>query len=497
MSDKYKKFTKDVGIVAISEAVMRLRPIIFLPILTLYLGVAGYGVYSTLIVTLAFIQPFINLGSNYGVIRMLSSENDKKKISKGIFSAGTFSLLMSFIGALVLFFSASFLANTVFGAPDATAVIQLGAILLIVQAPLTPFLESFRIKRRMGSYSTLLIIYSLGPLLLASIFLLFGMGLYEVVMSFIVVQLSVLIFCVLAVCKTFGPSVPSIRQSLEYVKFGFPMVAGSFSSNLLNLGDRYVIGFFLGASAVGVYSVAYTIGASVSILLNPIRINLLVPLTRAHDEARSKDVMKYLSYSFRYFMLLAIPAAFGLSILATEFTRSMATNEFLAGAAWVTPIVAISTIFLSLFTINSTVFFIEKKVYWNAILLAAFGILNIALNLFLVPTLGLIGAAISTFIAFVGLYISSQIISKKFVKLEVSAPFLLKAVISSIAMAFIVLAFSPSGWIEIILVCGIGALFYFALMGVLKAFSEKEMRFFLSFLKLEDKFFGEADANSI
>jgi O-antigen/teichoic acid export membrane protein len=238
-------------------------------------------------------------------------------------------------------------------------------------------------------------------------------------------------------------------------------------------------------SYVGVYAVAYTLGTSITMLFKPISTNLLAPISKAYDEKKHNEVKKYIKYAVRYFIMLALPAVAGLAMISAPLTDSLTTPEFLVGSFGVTAIIAIATIFDSLFSINMMLLLLEKRVYaiTKLFLIAAF--LNLVLNAVLIPLFGLIGAAVATFLSFFTGFFLSYLSMRHYIKLSIELIFLIKSILSSSLIVAFLYILPPSGWVNILISIAVSALIYFTSMYALKAFRKNELNFFKSFLRTE------------
>ena len=75
----YKKFTKDVGIVGITNLITPLGGLILLPIIIKTLGASGYGIWAQVGVTLGLINPIADLTLSYTFVRFFAGIKDKKE----------------------------------------------------------------------------------------------------------------------------------------------------------------------------------------------------------------------------------------------------------------------------------------------------------------------------------------------------------------------------------------------------------------------------------
>jgi len=479
----YKRFAKDIGIVAVSEIIVKFRPIIFLPIITAFLSVSDYGIYTTLLVTIAFLTPFSSLGARFGIIRLLSAESDKKKVSEGIFSVSFFTLALSLGLSAVMFFLAGFLADTVFGDPNSALIIQIGSLLVPLQALLDNSTAFFLMKQRMFICSIFNTLEAFLPIAFGTLVLLLGGGLAEFVLASVISTTAVVIASYVVIARWTGPSLPRLNRVWPYLKFGSPLVAGKFSSTLLNIGDRYVIGLLMGATYVGIYSVAYTIGSTVMMFLGPISTALLAPISKSYDGQRHDEVQRFMHHSIRYFLMFSIPAAVGLSILSPSLTQSLANSNFLEGAFGITALVAFASIFYGLFLLDSTIFYLIKHTYSTSALLIVASIANIAMNVLLIPPMGIFGSALATLISFIGLFFASYFFSRKRIKISFDLVFILKSTLAALMMGVLVYYLNPIGWVRILITSAIGAVVYFGLLFLMKGLTESEIMLFFTFLR--------------
>lgn len=475
----YKKFAKDVGIVGISTIVMKLRPIIFLPILTAFLTTSEYGVYATLLVTVSFLLPFGTFGIESGIIRILAAEKEKRRVSHAMITVLLFASLSTVFIAFLFFLSADLMANTVFGDPNSVNAIKIASLWVPLQALLGICTAFFQMRQKMHIYSIINLANGFLPVILGAFFLYSGYGLLELIWSFVIVQTLLILFAITVIIKDVGVSKPDFHILMPYLKFGLPIVLATFSGTLLNVGDRYVVGFMMGAAAVGIYSVAYSIGSTVMIALSPIYTALLSPTSKSYEVRRHHEVKNYINYSIRYFLMLAIPATIGLSIISKPLTSSLANENFLLGSYGVTAIVALSAIFSGLYTITSIVFFLKKRVVLSVMLMASFGLLNVLLNIPFVMCFGLFGAALATLVCFLGLFVASVILIRNYMVPKFDLIFITKCIVSSVIMGLLLQYINPYGWVRILGSIVLSAAVYISVLFCLRSFNRKEISFFM------------------
>jgi O-antigen/teichoic acid export membrane protein len=239
----------------------------------------------------------------------------------------------------------------------------------------------------------------------------------------------------------------------------------------------------LGTALVGYYSPGYALGSLISVFFAPLSFLLPVTLSKSYDENDLDEVKKILSNSFRYIMVIAIPATFGISFLSKPILTILSTPEIAFQGYLITPFVALSALFAGVCGIISQVLVLEKRTLISGKIWTIAATLNLVLNFVFIPYFGIIGAAITTLIAFAICLILTIVCSFKFLKFDVNLRFLLKSVASSILMSYILYLSKPEGLIYILFVIGVCALVYFISLYSLNGFSKNEFKSLYNIIK--------------
>jgi O-antigen/teichoic acid export membrane protein len=113
-----------------------------------------------------------------------------------------------------------------------------------------------------------------------------------------------------------------------------------------------------------------------------------------------------------YQVALMVALALAVALLAPEVIRIIATPAYWAAAA-IVPWIAAGYVarYLYFFPVNSLLF--RKRPGWVAVLTILAAALNIGLNLALVPTFGIMAAAVNTLVAFVVLFIMAYVVGQR------------------------------------------------------------------------------------
>jgi len=472
---KYDKFIKDVGIIGITQILTTLGAFFLLPVITKTLGSYDYGIWSQINVTISLLTPFALLGLSMSIVRFLSAEKDVNIIRESFHSVLFFVALTGMLISILVFVISDWLASFLFQDINTSYFIKIGSFLIFFSALDQITMFYFRIFRQISKYAFLSIFNSFGRLVLILILVKMGFGLFGVISATLIVHIFVIVVGILLITSQIGFSVPKFTYLHSHLKYGLPLTPNSAIRWITSSSDKYILGFFMGLNAVGIYAAAYAIGNIISFFVSPIQLILFPALSKAYDTQNLSEVNGYLEYSLKYFLLFAIPSAFGISVLAKPILKIMTTEEFVSGSI-VIPFIAFGIIFEGVYQISINVTHMVKKTQYNIVFLSIGAIFNLILNIILIPLFGLVGAAVSTLMAYFLMCAVSVFFSQKYVQFNIDWLFISKSFLSSLVMALVILTYNPETFIGIIMAIGLGFTIYCLLIILLKGVEIRELK---------------------
>lgn len=141
--------------------------------------------------------------------------------------------------------------------------------------------------------------------------------------------------------------------------------------------------------------------------------------------------------------------ALGLTLFAPQVIEIIAPANY-ARAAIVVPFVAFAYVLYGIHFIIVPGLHLKEKTKYYPLLIGIPAIMNLILNYFFVPKLGMLGAAMTTLICFVLMIIITYIFSNHFYKVKYEYLRLLKIVFVSILALFFGFYINGSFWQEIL-----------------------------------------------
>ena len=185
--------------------------------------------------------------------------------------------------------------------------------------------------------------------------------------------------------------------------YGLPLTATFALSFVVEMSDRFLIGWLVDASASGLYAASYDLPSHVLTVIFMI-INLAAyPLAvRALEEAGPEAAVQQLRRNLILLLGLGLPSTVGLALLSPGIATLLLGAEFRPTALAVMPWVAVAALLANLKTVYFDLAFqLGQHTLGQVWVLGTAAIINLVLNLLLIPTLGAVGAALATLVAYV------------------------------------------------------------------------------------------------
>lgn len=195
------------------------------------------------------------------------------------------------------------------------------------------------------------------------------------------------------------------RRLLKHLLIlALPLIPASITPWILNMSDRYFLNHSWGFSETGLYAVGYKIGMlGLMIFINAFQL-AWSPLFYANDD--EKGVLRLCANVLKHYTLLLVSGGLLFSVFAPEILRIIARPEYWS-AYWIVPYIGLSYVLYGMHFYAVPLFVKAEQGKWLGIQMAVVGILNLVLNLVLIPSFGIRGAIAATLASFAILMVSS------------------------------------------------------------------------------------------
>lgn len=466
---------KRIGLVAVANLVSELYGLILLPILVKNMSISEYGVWVQIYVTVGLIPALALLGLQYSMVRFLAPARNREEAAQIFYPIAAAMSLCGIFSSAAIYIFAQPLSRVLFGG-DIVAVKILSSIIFfecILQITMNYFRSTQQIKKHslFLSSRSIIIIISIGYLVTA------GYGITGALVGMLAATSLVACITAMIVINEIGITYPRFDRIREYLSFGFPTVPGNLSGWAVSYSDRYVITILLGTAAVGYYSPGYTLGNIINIFVTPLSFLLPSALSRLYDNDEKESVIRIIGYSMRLFLTLAIPSAFGISVLSRPILEILATPEIAKEGFLVTPFVALSAIFIGGYAILSQRLILEKKTKAMGTILILTAALNLGSTIIAVPIMGITGAALTTLLAYAFAYIVACHVIETEIDIQLDRAFIVKCTISALIMSGFLMATRPVSAQGILGAIIISAIIYLISLFAIGGISKEEILF--------------------
>lgn len=181
--------------------------------------------------------------------------------------------------------------------------------------------------------------------------------------------------------------------------FSLPLIASGLAARFLNIGDRYLIAYFLGAEANAEYELAARFGGLVNTLVVQSFATAFTVLgLKALGE---EDDPSFHRRTFRHLSAFAGVCALGLGLLYSDVVRLLPSNDpAYAQGDGLVMLIAGGFAFYGLYVITVNVLYAAGRTRMVAVTVGVAALVNLVLNLVFIPWMGLAGAALATLLAY-------------------------------------------------------------------------------------------------
>lgn len=411
MNKKYKTLLSNMSLFFLASFVPKTISFFMIPLYTYCLTTIDYGTADLLSNTVQLLVPVLTLQIQDAVLRY-TMEADKNK--KDVFSVGIRFTLRG--GTILIVCMAVAQALGLY-----TMSIAFWGYMFVnyFTTSLNSVFSYF--CRGIGKIKILTvssIVLSLVTIILNILLLVnFKMGLYGYLLANSVGAVIgiIIIYCGAQLYKysSFSFTIDKKLQK-EMTLFSIPMIFSALSWWVNNASDRYILTFFSGVSAVGLYAVSSKIPTILSTLGSVISRAFSVS---AIQELDKDDSDGFLGKSYATISFGAVLCCSFLMIANIEISRLLFSKDFYEAWKFVPPLL-IAALMNQLSLSCENLFIALKNTKIISITAMAAACVNTVLNFTLIPQFGIYGASIATVCGFGFQWLIRYIFLIKSIKLK-------------------------------------------------------------------------------
>ena len=397
--NRYKKLFSDTIILGLGTFGSKLLVFLLMPFYTAWLSTSEYSTAELITSTANLLIPLACVGISQGIFRFAAErEADKTAVFSSSIALlgiglGGFCILSPLLGLIEYFDGYLWLIVAYVFFADVQAVC----------AQYVRAIDRTKLFALQGILNTLLTI-------LFNIFFLVvcDLGVTGYVLSVVIGNILTTVYLAVAarLWRAFRLYAVSRHMMKELLRFSLPLIPTTVCWLITDLSDRYMVTYFCGADVNGIYSAAYKI---------PTLVNLLSGIfmqawqfSAVAESSDEKGCAEFYSEVFRGFLSLIFIGSAGL-ILLSRFLTGLLLNKAYYDAWRYMPTLLCAVALEAIVSFLATVYMVRKKSMHSFFTAMIGTLLNLVLNLLLIPRMGALGAAIATMAAYAAVLIARMI----------------------------------------------------------------------------------------
>jgi O-antigen/teichoic acid export membrane protein len=230
----------------------------------------------------------------------------------------------------------------------------------------------------------------------------------------------------------------SVRHVQSLLSFSFWIFLTAGGNLVFSISDVVLIGYFLTNTDVGIYRTSLQLTMVATFTAIALQTVLYPQISSWSARNEISRIEQSLSRAFTYSLLLAVPVAVGGWILGTPLLFYLYGADFTAGSSALSVLLAmqIVNVFMTL-EIMSLKAIDRPQDSFRATSVAA--VLNILLNVGLIPILGILGASIATALSIGTNALIAYLLLRRHVSVRLESKPVRSILLSSLAMGLAVL----------------------------------------------------------
>lgn len=404
--NKYKTLLSNTLLISIGTFGSKILVFFMVRFYTGYLTPSDYGTADLITQTANLLFPIISMGITDGVFRFAL---DNERGRRSVFTVG----FITITAGSVFFLAVIPILNIV---KEFKGYIWLIVIYTMAYCYHSLCAQFIRAKGNTALFAVQGIINTSLVIVLNILFLaVFKIGVTGYVLSVVLADFlcTIFLFVKERLWRQFTPHPRKIAFK-RMLRYSIPLIPATIFWWITSVSDRYMVNAMIGSAENGIYAVSYKI-PTILTLISTIFMQAwqFSAVTESHGD--KKEHVRFFTNVWRSFQAVMFIAGAGIIAFAKPAIRLLSTEQYYSAWQYV-PLLSASMIFTAFVSFTGTVYVVTKQSGISFITAMAGAVINIALNLLLIPSpLGVQGAAIATFLSYFAVFLIRAVNSRKYI----------------------------------------------------------------------------------
>lgn len=406
----YRKLFTNSILFGVGNLGSKLISIILVPLYTFYLSPEEYGTIDLINTSVLILIPIVSASMAEAVLRFSVTENynDRSRVITNalvIFSIGFFAFLLFY--PLFLFFN-------IFN--DQLIFLYVLTAIQTVQGIGSQFLRGIgKIKEfAINGILTTFLVGGLNILFVVN----FRQGISGYLASLVIAYFISTLFIIYysKLWKYINFRLVSKNQAKIFLKYAIPLIPNTLMWWLINGSSRFMIGYFLGVSANGLFAVASKVPSLINIVT---QVFSQAWQLAAIEEYDSKNIKHFYESVFNVYYKILFLSISGILVILKPLFNIIVDSAYYN--AWQTvPFLLLGTVFSALAGFLGQIYIASMQttgVFKTSIYA---GVTSVLSGFILIPIMGNVGAGLSSVISFFVMFLVRYFDANKFINFEIS-----------------------------------------------------------------------------
>jgi len=439
--------------------------LIALAALSLYthlLSPAEYGIYTLITSAAALFHSIVYNWINAGTMRFWAN----KKYNYITFTSTLFSTYIKISLALFVVTILIIVINAWVGNLETKWIIATYFLLLAVAA-YTTTQNIYTVELKPDYFAYMGISYSVLSLIFGGLFAYIGLSSTGVVAGVTLGTIIPVIFVFKEIWLPYKKTEISQELTKKIMVYGLPFASIALLEEVTKVSDRFMLSWLQGPSQAGLYTVGYDLsGYSILMIMTAINLASYPVIIKLLETEGKKAAMDY----FREYSILligiSIPAVVGLNLIGGDLVYLLIDKEFQDSVILLLPWITLAVLTMGLQASYFDIAFqLSHRLDVVVKITIVVAIVNFILNYWLIPIMGINGAAIATLSSFALGSLLSAIIGRRYFTLPYPIKDFVKILVSSFVMGVCLWWIKDMrGWGWLLIQFLVGALSYLVMI---------------------------------
>ena len=396
-----KRLGRHSAIYGLGGLVSRILAVLLLPLYTRYLSPSDYGVVETLIALTTVVGIALSAGIGSAFFRFYFDSNEPAARRRVLRTSFWFIMAVATLGLVVGVAFAGELSQFLFGTTKDSKLVAASFVGLWAGMNWAQLTNLFRVEERSVAFvsaSVANILVTVGATLILVVAL--DKGPIGVIVGNFTGTLAV--YSVLVFYRREQLGLEFDRKLLRQMnRFGLPLVPSALFLWVTNFSDRIFLAKLADTHEVGLYSVGVRIASAMVLMLTAFRLAWPAFAYSIEDD---REARRTYGFVLTYLVLVATWMATTLALLSPWIVKWITAPAFESASRVVGPL-AFSAVAFGGYIVVAIGVGRARRTQFNWVVTGAAAIVNIALNLILIPPYGMMGAAIATIAAYTTMFV--------------------------------------------------------------------------------------------